>query len=204
MVERWTRERRMEHTRALLIDAAEATFAAKGFVAATLGDIADVAGYTKGAIYAHFDTKESLFLAVSDRYWRRYFDNFTDVLSTVTHIGDAEIDEIAARWRHISESGGAQHAALGHEFTLYLLRNPEALERVAERRLQVLAALTTFVIEGVARLGATLSIPAETFAQLLISTSDGVMLGSQLTDLDLYRPALQMYMSVIEMPPSSA
>ena len=81
MVERWTRERRLEHTRALLLDAAEEVFAEKGFTPATLDDIAHTAGYTKGAIYKHFAAKEDLFLAVSDRYWRRYFDNFAEVLS---------------------------------------------------------------------------------------------------------------------------
>jgi hypothetical protein len=35
---------------------------------------------------------------------------------------------------------------------------------------------------------------------VLISTGDEVMLGSRLPDLDLYRPALQMYLSIIEMP----
>ncbi len=82
MVERWTRERRLEHTRSLLLDAAEEVFAEKGFTPATLDDIAHAAGYTKGAIYKHFATKEDLFLAVSDRYWRRYFDNFAEVMST--------------------------------------------------------------------------------------------------------------------------
>ncbi len=80
MVERWTKERRLERTRALLLDAAEEVFAEKGFAAATLDDIAHAAGYTKGAIYKHFSVKEELFLAVSDRYWRRYFDNFSEVL----------------------------------------------------------------------------------------------------------------------------
>ena len=38
MAERWTRERRLEHTRPLLLDAAEDVFAEKGFTAATLDD----------------------------------------------------------------------------------------------------------------------------------------------------------------------
>ena len=33
MVERWTRERRLERTRSLLLDAAEEVFAEKGFIA---------------------------------------------------------------------------------------------------------------------------------------------------------------------------
>ncbi|WP_299562964.1 TetR/AcrR family transcriptional regulator [uncultured Mycolicibacterium sp.] len=200
MVERWTRQRRMEHTRALLIDAAEEVFARKGFGAASLDDIADAAGYTKGAIYKHFATKEDLFLAVSDKYWRRYFEHFTEVLARVTTIGEPELDEIARRWRDITRSGGADHAALGHEFTLYLRRNPAAAARVADRRRQVVADLTDFIVAGVERLGATLRIPAETFARVLITTGDGIMLGSELDGVDLHRAALQMYLSVIELP----
>ena len=94
MAERWTRERRLEHTRALLLDAAEEVFAEKGFTTATLDDIAYAAGYTKGAIYKHFATKEDLFLAVSDRYWRRYFDTFAEVMST------AEPDRRTGTRRH--------------------------------------------------------------------------------------------------------
>ncbi|GAB3013750.1 TetR/AcrR family transcriptional regulator [Mycobacterium bourgelatii] len=200
MVERWTRERRLEHTRSLLLDAAEDVFAEKGFTSATLDDIAYAAGYTKGAIYKHFTTKEDLFLAVSDRYWRRYFDNFAEVMSTARHIGARELDEIAKRWRQLSRDRGAEHAALGHEFTLYLLRNPEARNRVAAKRSEVVDALAKFINEGMNRLGGTLLIPPVTFAQLLIATSDSVVLGSELDDVDLYRPILEMYVSAIKLP----
>src|SRR5438045_446117 len=116
MVERWTRERRLEHTRSLLLDAAHEVFAEKGFMAASLDDIASVAGYTKGAIYKHFATKEDLFLAVSDRHWRRYFDYFAEVIASATHVGARELEEIAERWRQLSGERGSEHAALGHEF----------------------------------------------------------------------------------------
>jgi AcrR family transcriptional regulator len=200
MVERWTRERRLQHTRSLLLDAAEEVFAEKGFTPATLDDIAHTAGYTKGAIYKHFATKEDLFLAVSDRYWRRYFDNFAEVMSTSRQIGARELDEIAARWRQLSRDRGAEHAALGHEFTLYLLRNPDARGRVAVKRAEVVEALGKFIVEGIDRLGGTLTMPALTFAQVLIATSDAVVLGSELDDVDLYRPIVEMYMSAIKLP----
>jgi AcrR family transcriptional regulator len=200
MVERWTRERRLEHTRSLLLDAAEDVFAEKGFTPATLDDIAHAAGYTKGAIYKHFATKEELFLAVSDRYWRRYFDNFAEVMSTAGQIGEREIDEIARRWRQLSLDRGAEHAALGHEFTLYLTRNPEARDRVADKRSEVVEALARFIVEGIERLGGTLVISPSTFAQVLVATSDSVVLGSQLDDVDLYRPIVEMYMSAIKLP----
>jgi AcrR family transcriptional regulator len=200
MVERWTPERRLERTRLLLLDAAQQIFAEKGFMAASLDDIARAAGYTKGAIYKHFATKEDLFLAVNDRYWRRYFDNFTEVMSTASHIGAHEVDEIAARWRRLSRDRGPEHAALGIEFTLYLLRNPEVRDRVAAKRSEVVEALGKYVVAGIDRLGATLVIPPLTFAQVLIATTDSVELVSQLDDVDLYRPILEMYMSVIKLP----
>jgi AcrR family transcriptional regulator len=198
--ERWTRERRLEHTRALLLDAAEEVFAAKGFMAASVDDIAHAAGYTKGAIYKHFATKEDLFLAVSDRYWRRYFDNFAEVMSTSTQVGARERDEIAERWRQLSRDRGARHAALGQEFTLYLLRNPGARERVAEKRLHVAESFAKYIVQGVDRLGGALLMPPLTFAQLLIATTDSVVLGSELDDVDLYRPAVEMYVSAIKLP----
>ncbi|MCG7606680.1 MULTISPECIES: TetR/AcrR family transcriptional regulator [Mycobacterium] len=200
MAERWTRERRLEHTRSVLLDAAEEVFAEKGFAPATLDDIARAAGYTKGAIYKHFTTKEDLFLAVSDRYWRRYFENFSEVMSSATQIGEAELDEIAKRWRQLSRDRGAEHAALGHEFTLYLLRNPDARERVTTKRAEVVEALGKFIATGMERWGATLRIPAPTFAQVLIATSDSVVLGSELDDVDLYRPIVDMYVSAIKLP----
>jgi len=200
MVERWTRERRLAHTRSLLLDAAEEVFAEKGFASATLDDIARTAGYTKGAIYKHFAAKEDLFLALSDRYWRRYFENFADVLSTTSDVGARERDEIAKRWRELSNDGGAEHAALGHEFTLYLLRNPEARERAAAKRSEVVEALAKFIVEGLDRLGGALLIPPLTFAHVLAATSDSVVLGSQLDDVDLYRPIIDMYLSAMKLP----
>ncbi len=200
MVEQWTRERRVEHTRALLLDAAEEVFAEKGFTPASLDDIARAAGYTKGAIYKHFATKEDLFLAVSDRYWRRYFDNFAEVMASAKQVGAREFDEIAERWRTLSRDRGAEHAALGHEFTLYLLRNPEARERVAAKRSEVVEALAKFIVDGMDRLGGTLLIPPMTFAQVLVATSDAVVLGSELDDVDLYRPVIEMYTSAIKLP----
>lgn len=159
MVERWTPERRLERTRALLLDAAEAEFAEKGFAAATLDEIANTAGYTKGAIYKHFTTKEDLFLALSDRYWRRYFDNFSEVLTGATEMGPRELDEVAQRWRQLSIDRGADHAALGIEFALYLRRNPEVRERVAAKRRQIVEALGKFIGDGVEQLGGALLIP---------------------------------------------
>ena len=53
----------------------------------------------------------------------------------------------------MSRDRGAEHAALGLEFTLYLLRNPDARERVAAKRSEVVDQLAKFIVEGIDRLG---------------------------------------------------
>jgi hypothetical protein len=121
-------------------------------------------------------------------------------MSTAQRVTAKELDEIATRWRQLSRDRGAEHAALGHEFTLYLLRNPDAREHVAAKRSEVVEALATFIVEGVDRLGGTLVIPPLTFAQVLIATSDAIVLASELDDVDLYRPIVDMYVSAIKLP----
>ena len=200
MVEPMTRERRLERTRSLLLDAAEQVFAERGFIPATLDDIAKAAGYSKGAIYKYFATKEDLFLAASDRYWRRYFDNFAEIMSSSDHIGARELENIGERWRQLSRDRGAEHAALGLEFNLYLLRNPDAMERVAAKRTEVVDQLAAYIVEGIDSLGATLLIPAATFAHIIIATTDAVELSSHLDDIDLYQPIVEMYVSAVKMP----
>jgi AcrR family transcriptional regulator len=64
MVTGMRRADRKAQTRARLLDAAERVFAAKGYRGASVDDVADTAGLTKGAIYAHFRTKEALYLAL--------------------------------------------------------------------------------------------------------------------------------------------
>ena len=69
-VERWTPERRMERTRAALIASARHVFATRGFEGASLDEIADAAGYTRGAIYRHFANMEEMGLALVDESFR--------------------------------------------------------------------------------------------------------------------------------------
>ena len=77
------RSGRREHTRNLLLDAAEEVFAAKGFEGASLDEIAETAGYTRGAIYKHFAQKEELFLEVNRRHNEQFLTGFLDLIDTV-------------------------------------------------------------------------------------------------------------------------
>lgn len=57
---RLTRAQRQEQTRADLVNAAKARFLQHGYAATSLEDIADDAGYTKGAVYSNFGNKPNL------------------------------------------------------------------------------------------------------------------------------------------------
>ena len=59
------RPRKADQTRADLLAAGARVFAARGFEGASVDDIARDAGYTKGAVYAHFGSKRDLFLAIA-------------------------------------------------------------------------------------------------------------------------------------------
>ena len=64
---RLTREESKEVTRMRLIEAAERLFVRKGFDDASVEEISETAGYSRGAFYSNFDNKEQVFLAVIDR-----------------------------------------------------------------------------------------------------------------------------------------
>lgn len=54
-------KRRREHTRGRLIAAAAKVFASKGVAGATVDDLSQAAGFTRGAFYSNFATKEEVF-----------------------------------------------------------------------------------------------------------------------------------------------
>ena len=55
------RRRSREQTRQRLLDAALQVFARNGFERATIDEIVREAGFSKGAFYVHFESKEDLF-----------------------------------------------------------------------------------------------------------------------------------------------
>src|SRR6266567_1315782 len=79
-----TPERRRELTKTALVDAAAEVFARRGFEGASLEEIAETAGFTRGAIYSNFGSKEDLLLAVVERYNQTLLDAFSDSLSSTS------------------------------------------------------------------------------------------------------------------------
>jgi AcrR family transcriptional regulator len=63
---------RAKQTRELLLNSAEIVFVRDGFLGAELGEIAAMAGRSKGAIYGHFKSKEDLYFALLEERISRY------------------------------------------------------------------------------------------------------------------------------------
>src|SRR2546423_8219937 len=62
------RERRKSETRALLVEAGLRLFAERGLELGTLDEVAEAAGFTKGAIYRQFPSKGAFLLALFEQY----------------------------------------------------------------------------------------------------------------------------------------
>src|SRR5580658_6938286 len=73
-------ERRTKETRDLLLRSAETIFVRDGYERAELGEIAALAGRTKGAIYGHFKSKEDLFIALFSERLTHQVDRVYEML----------------------------------------------------------------------------------------------------------------------------
>lgn len=126
------REERREETRREIVEAATAVFAAEGFHAASVGQIAAAAGYSTGAIYWHFKGKDDLFLAVLEAYATtraREFDEISErARGALPQRARAFADHWMARIAREPES-----MILLLEFLVYAWRRPALREAFGHR-----------------------------------------------------------------------
>jgi AcrR family transcriptional regulator len=116
---RMSRAQRKELTRELLLDAAIEVFAQKGYHGASLDDVADAAGFTKGAVYSNFTRKSDLFRALLERETAR-FD--TALSQTVAAAPLELLPDVAAELLAASESS-PETQTLMIEFWLAAVRD---------------------------------------------------------------------------------
>lgn len=124
-----TRAERQAITRTELVDAAERLFTGQGFHATTVAAVAAEAGYTTGAVYSNFASKEDLFFAVYERRAEaavRYVEDGIRELGPATALERLGVDTAARRGR---DDGWL---AVFLEFWAHVVRNPELRARFAE------------------------------------------------------------------------
>ncbi|MGA9678185.1 MAG: hypothetical protein WBR28_24000, partial [Mycobacterium sp.] len=71
------------------------------------------------------------------------------------------------------------------------------------KREETIRSLADYITSNIARLGGTLTIPAEALARVLIASHEGVTISAHLDGNDLYEPFLQMVMSNVAPKPAS-
>jgi AcrR family transcriptional regulator len=147
--QRLSRQEARAATRARLLTAAAEVFAEQGFAGAAVEDIAARAGFTRGAFYSNFASKDELFLALVDEHTAREID---DVGALMAEAGSpTELFELLrARGRLRSDP---RWFLLYTEFMLYALRNPALRPKLAARERTARRAYTQAVIAQLHALG---------------------------------------------------
>ncbi|MFD8495777.1 TetR/AcrR family transcriptional regulator [Amycolatopsis sp. NPDC059657] len=174
-----TTKRRPE-TLARLLDAAFEGFAELGFHAATIPEICRRAGYTHGAFYSNFTSKDELFFALFDRHAAATLDRIAAL--TGEHLTVAEFVDRVSR---IDDDERAWYLVTT-EFTLYAIRNPAAAKRLAEHDAKLRAELVQ-VLETT--LGPSAKVDLDQLARLLIAIREGAL--------------AQSYVEPAELPPGT-
>src|ERR1700678_2175924 len=80
-------QQRTEATRRALLDAAHKIFARDGFEASRIEDIAGATGHTRGAFYAHLNSKEDLVFALFEH---EAADRLRSLRSTLEQCSNSE------------------------------------------------------------------------------------------------------------------
>jgi AcrR family transcriptional regulator len=170
-VRKLTPEMRRDQTRAYLLEAAAAVFAARGFHGATLDEIAEAAGFTKGAIYSNFGSKEDLFLALVEQREQAMLDQFFSAAAPGATTAEV-IDSISDVYRRLTPT--TTEWALWEEFLLYSLRNPELRAKLDATGKAAFAALVALVRQRFDDAGVIPPVPVEDMARLYIAIFDGL------------------------------
>ena len=166
---RLTRDERKAQTRADLLAAARDVFVRRGFHRASLDEIAEEAGYTKGAVYSNFADKDALFLALLDERYEGRVAHYSRMMLEVDSLDEAfrrvswfmaEADQEEPDWLPtLAEfvAHASQHEGLRRAYS-----------RSRERFLEAIAGIIDTLVE---RFGVTLrvsSLEAARWSSVLI------------------------------------
>jgi AcrR family transcriptional regulator len=178
-----TPERRRALTRQHLLEAAAIVFGRSGFHASTLEEIASTAGFTKGAVYSNFKSKDDLFLALLHDRIERQFALTTEVLESGSH----DMTEQLPRTRELIRSAAFLWDDTWHtlylEFVLYAKRNPDAQAKLAASLHREREFVQDMIEREYATVGATSNYPLRDLAIISLALFNGLGL-ARLIDPD--------------------
>lgn len=168
---RLTREQSRDQTRQRLLDAAQSIFLTKGFVAASVEDIAELAGYTRGAFYSNFASKSELFLQLL----KRDHENVMSDMRAIFEAGETrqQMEDSVLHYysNHFRDN---ECFLLWMEAKLQAARDPEFRIGFIACMGELRDATTEYIRQFSERVGTPLPLPARELAIGLLVLSDGM------------------------------
>jgi AcrR family transcriptional regulator len=167
-------KRRRTETVERLLDAALETFAEIGFAAASVEDICRRGGFTRGAFYSSFSTKNELFAALYARETARELARVEQQLTGI----EFEDDPLAAAVERCLATFRADRTwvLVQSEYALHAARHPEAAAALRAHVDAVHARIAALIEESAARTGLELAVPAARLARILTALHDGLVI----------------------------
>lgn len=197
---RLTRKEKQAHTRKCLMHSAAKVFTRRGLQQASIDEVAEDAGFTKGAFYANFKSKEELFLAMLDERFAERIEEIERVIA-----GEGTTTEKARRAGDDFTqmiTADLEWQRLFFEFSAYAARNEDFREELVTRyrsmRDRIAAALQARGSEH----GLEPALPYEQVALMTCAMANGVALeklleGDAVPD-DLYGTMLMVMFAGLE------
>jgi AcrR family transcriptional regulator len=167
-------KRRRAETVERLLDAALETFAEIGFAAASVEDICRRGGFTRGAFYSSFRTKDELFGALFTRETARNLARAEQQLAGI----EQEADPVEAAVERCLSTFRADRTwvLVLTEYRLHAARHAEAAAALREHTAELRSRLTELIERASARSGVRLAVPAGDVARIVVALHDGVVI----------------------------
>lgn len=192
-----TRKQRQQHTRDCLMEAAAKVFGRRGLQQASIDEVAQEAGFTKGAFYANFASKEELFLAMMDEHFGRRVEELDRAMRS-SDDPEAQARE-AGRDFLKAIDGDPEWKRLFFEFAAHASRNPEFRAELVTRYRALRDRIAELHRVRSGELGHVLPIDPERFALMTFAMGNGVALEALLepeaVDEDLFGQMLEIFVA---------
>ncbi|MFE6686295.1 TetR/AcrR family transcriptional regulator [Streptomyces sp. NPDC057743] len=176
---RLTREESRRQTRDRLLSAAAELFTERGVNGTSVEQIAERAGYTRGAFYGNFEDKNALVAEVLHSRTSREVEEVRALTQDATSLADA-LDRLRA-WNRDRAQHLPQWLALRMELVLHALRNDALRPRLAERERLARNAHATGLEQAFATRGVAPPADPAFLALIVHALEDGLLIQRLLT-----------------------
>lgn len=175
---RLTRRERQALTRDRLIEVASEELLRNGFRGTSLERVAEAAGFSKGAVYSNFASKEDLVLAVLDQRFRHRLDTLRDRLDAAPENVEDRLDTFSTWWAElITEQGWG---VLIFELASHSRDKPEIRQQMTQREVAIVDFVAMLIASEAERFEITLAMPARDLATVLVSLGSGLSFSAML------------------------